>query len=60
LHDYAQAHAERNEAIKAGYASGGYRMQEIGDYFGPHLSRVSRTVRGQSRDGDATEATVKT
>jgi hypothetical protein len=31
LHDYAQAHAERNEAIKAGYASGGYRMQEIGD-----------------------------
>jgi hypothetical protein len=59
LHDYDQAHAERNEAIKAAYASGGYRMREIGDYFGLHLSRASRIVRGQSRDGAATEATVK-
>ncbi len=59
LHDYDQAHAERNVAIKAAYASGGYTMREIGDYFGLHLSRASRIVRGQSRDGAATEATVK-
>ena len=60
LHDYDQAHAERNEAIKAAYASGGYTMQEIGDYFGLHLSRVSRIVRAQPRHRDVTEAKVKT
>jgi REP element-mobilizing transposase RayT len=60
LHEYDQGDADRNEAIKAAYASGGYTMQEIGDYFGLHLSRVSRIVRGQSRDREATEATVKT
>jgi putative transposase len=48
LHEYAQAHADRNEAIKAAYASGGYTMREIGEYYGLHLSRVSRIVRAQS------------
>jgi REP-associated tyrosine transposase len=60
LQYYDQAHADRNRAIKAAYASGGYTMQEIGDYFGLHLSRVSRIVRAQSGHRDATGAKVKT
>jgi REP-associated tyrosine transposase len=59
LQYYDQAHADRNRAIKAAYASGGI-MQEIGDYFGLHLSRVSRIVRAQSGHRDATGAKVKT
>ena len=31
LPDYERANADRNQAIKAAYASGGYTMQEIGD-----------------------------
>ena len=45
LEDYARAHPERNRAIAAAYASGGYTMQQIGDYFGIHYSRVSKIVR---------------
>jgi len=47
LHYYDPANADRNQAIKAAYASGGYKMREIGDDFGLHLSRVSRIVRTQ-------------
>lgn len=46
LPEYDGAHAERNEAIKAAYASGGYTMKEIGDYFGLHYSRISKIIRG--------------
>ena len=37
--------------IAAAYASGGYTMKEVGDYFGLHYSQVSRVVRAteQSR-----------
>jgi putative transposase len=45
LPDYERAHADRNQAIKAAYASGGYTMQEIGDYFGLHCSRISKIIR---------------
>ena len=44
LAHYARAHPDRNRAIAAAYASGGYTMQDIGDYFGVHYSRVSRIV----------------
>ncbi|MFT4630344.1 MAG: putative transposase [Dinoroseobacter sp.] len=36
---------ERNEAIEASYASGGYTLKEIGDYFGLHYATVSRLAR---------------
>jgi REP element-mobilizing transposase RayT len=42
---YERAHPERNRAIAQAYASGGYTMQEIGDYFGLHYSRVSKIIR---------------
>ncbi|QVL48990.1 MAG: hypothetical protein KFB96_00110 [Thiocapsa sp.] len=45
LPNYERAHADRNQAIKAAYASGGYTMQEIGDYFGLHCSRISKIIR---------------
>lgn len=31
--------------IAAAYASGGYTMREIGDYFGLHYSRISKILR---------------
>jgi hypothetical protein len=45
LEDYARVHPERNRAIAAAYASGGYTMQQIGDYFRIHYSRVGKLVR---------------
>ena len=42
---FARANVDRNDAIVAAYASGGYTMREIGDYFGLHYSRVSKIVR---------------
>jgi len=35
-------------------------MQEIGDYFGLHLSRVSRIVRANTAYGGGALAKVKT
>jgi putative transposase len=46
LPEYDRAHADRNEAIKAAYARGGYTMKGIGDYLGLHHSRVRRIIRG--------------
>ncbi|QJD29333.1 hypothetical protein [Methylococcus geothermalis] len=43
----AQNH-ERDVAIFLAYASGGYRLKEIGDHFGLHYSRVSRILKKQS------------
>lgn len=45
---------ERNEAIFRAYASGGYCLQEIGDHFGLHYSRVSRIVKQQRLAKDKT------
>ena len=45
LASFAQQHVDRNSAISAAYASGGYTMKEIGDHFGLHYSRVSKIVR---------------
>jgi REP element-mobilizing transposase RayT len=45
---------ERDEAIFQAYANGGYRLQEIGDHFGLHYSRVSRIVKQQRLAKDKT------
>ena len=45
---------ERDEAIFRAYASGGYCLQEIGDHFGLHYSRVSRIVKQQRLAKDKT------
>lgn len=42
---YKQKYPERNTAIAFAYHSGGYSMEEVGDYFGLHYSRVSRVIR---------------
>jgi len=41
-------HPDRNQAIAAAYASGGYTLKEIGAYFGLHYAHVSRLVRRKS------------
>ncbi len=46
LSEYEKMTNDRNEAIVASYASGGYSYQEIGDYFGLHFTHVGRIVRG--------------
>ena len=45
LSHYVAHSEERDGAIAAAYASGGYSLKEIGDHFGLHYSRVSRIVR---------------
>jgi len=44
LEEYEEKNNSRNEAIAAAYASGGYTLKEIGDYFGLHYATVSRLV----------------
>ncbi len=41
---YARHGRNRNQAILASYASGGYSMKEIGIHFGLHYSWVSRVI----------------
>ncbi len=45
LSHYAARTRDRDKAIAMAYASGGYGLKEIGDYFGLHYSRVSRILR---------------
>lgn len=42
--EYLDETGDRNQAIVAAFASGGYTLQVIGDYFDLHYSRVSRIV----------------
>ena len=42
---YAKKYPSRNDAIVAAYASNGYTLKEIGDYFNLHYSTVSGIVR---------------
>ncbi len=51
LHEYEREAASRNEAIAMAYASGGYSMKEIGEYFGLHYSRVSRLLNIEKAKG---------
>lgn len=47
---YEKKYPDRDQAIVNIYASGGYSMKEIGDYFEIHYSRVSRIIKIKSRD----------
>lgn len=49
LAEYERLAESRNSAIVAAYASGGYTLKEIGEYFGLHYSRVSRIVAKAER-----------
>ncbi|MCW8825053.1 MAG: addiction module toxin RelE, partial [Gammaproteobacteria bacterium] len=51
LLEYEQQAASRNEAIALAYASGGYSMKEIGEYFGLHYSRISRLLSAGKAKG---------
>lgn len=42
---YAEQHKTRNEAITSAYASGGYSLKEVGNYFGLHYSTVSGIIK---------------
>jgi len=46
---YENTYRDRDEAIVLAYASGGYSMKEIGDYFALHYSRVSRIIKAKSK-----------
>jgi len=45
---YKKKYKKRDEAITAAYASGGYSMKTIGDYFKLHYSWVSRIVKARN------------
>ncbi|ADC72304.1 protein of unknown function DUF1568 [Thioalkalivibrio sp. K90mix] len=47
--DQLTARYPRNEAIQHAYASGGYTLKTIGDYFGLHPSRISRIAAGKAK-----------
>ena len=44
LKQYEKQATGRNQAIQLSYASGGYSMKEIGDYYGIHYSCISRII----------------
>ncbi len=46
---YVQSSISRDEAIQSAYASGGFSMKEIGDYFSLHYSRISRIVGAKGK-----------
>lgn len=48
LSKYENETVDRNTAMINGYASGGYTLQQIADYFGVHYSTVSRVVNGKN------------
>lgn len=41
---YSETHKDRDAAIVAAYASGGYSQKEIADHFGLHYSCISRII----------------
>lgn len=46
---YEKKCTDRDIAIINSYASGGYSMKEIGDYFKLHYSRVSRIIKAKGK-----------
>jgi len=46
---YYEKYKDRNTVISIVYASGGYNMKDIGDYFNLHYSRVSRIIKSMSK-----------
>jgi putative transposase len=47
LQYFEQQSNNRNECITMAYNSGGFSMEEIGNHFGLHYSRISRIVKNQ-------------
>ena len=45
LEEYDKLADTRNEAIYNAFVSGGYKMKEIGEYFGLHYSSISKIVK---------------
>ena len=50
LEEIVRSNPDRNAAIIAAYASGGYSYQDIGSYFGLHFTTVAKIVR-QAKSG---------
>ena len=46
---YKKKYKKRDKAITAAYASGGYSMKTIGDYFMLHYSWVSQIVKARNK-----------
>ncbi|HED15705.1 MAG TPA: transposase [Gammaproteobacteria bacterium] len=46
---YERIYTDRDDAIIDAYASGGYSMKEVGDYFNLHYSRVSRIIKAKGK-----------
>ncbi|AGA89641.1 transposase [Thioflavicoccus mobilis 8321] len=51
LAEYVSLYPDRDQAIAAAYASGGYTLKEIGNHFGLHYARISRIVRAAGVPG---------
>lgn len=49
LQTLATRHRERNAAMGAAFATGGYSLAQIAEHFGVHYSTVSRAVRSQEQ-----------
>ncbi len=47
LQELDEKAANRNEAVREAYATGGYSQREIGEYFGLHPSTVGVIIRKQ-------------
>ena len=43
---YDKAASNRNDAILNAYGSGAYSYQELGNYFGLHLTTIGKIIRG--------------
>ena len=41
---YRRRYGNKKEAMARAYLSGGYLLKEVGQYFGVHISTVSRAV----------------
>ena len=41
---YVQKHTQRDDAIRAAYASGEFSMRKVGEHFGLHDSVISRVI----------------
>jgi putative transposase len=51
LEEIERKHGQRNAAMVAAYATGGYSYQQIGAYFGVHFTTVAKVVR-QAKQGN--------
>jgi len=49
LENYAEEYAERNDAIRAAFATDDYTLAQIADHFSVHYSTVSRIVKRRQK-----------